>query len=466
MKKVLLSLFVLQSSLFFSHAATITWTGPSGSNWNNIANWSPGTVPGAADDVIFNVSVTVEMDPIPATNPFIYLINSLLVTGNASVILSRTQPGGGTRILQVKSTNAATSGLRIDNGSTLTINAANTTGTLSYILDLAGAAAVTAQISGNLYFTGSGAGTGDAHLNIYTGVANYAKLSVKNTGVIKYFPNSGNTLSAPGSYLTMESGSVYEINKNGGSVPAGNWDDNSTISISGATTNGGIIFSQNQYGNLEWNTPLMSAVTQMIATFSTVTAISLNHLKITNTNGRELRLKTGAASASPSYEYTVRGNLEITGAGIFVITGINVVNAGAGARLHVMGNLTNAGILKSEGATGTVNDLELNGSLNQDISIAGTLSGTQLKFIMNNLAGATLITPLILPGITSEALQLNNGKIKTTATRMLSMLDNSGYTGGTATSFIEGPMKKIGDDAFSFPVGKGGIYAPIKFSPS
>ena len=262
----------------------------------------------------------------------------------------------------------------------------------------------------------------------------------------------------------MESGSVYEINKNGGSLPYGNWDVNSTILISGATTNGGITFSQFQYGNLEWNTPGMSAVTQMIATLSTVTSISLHNLKITTTNGRELRLKTGATSVSPPYEYTVRGNLEIAAAGILVITGINVINAGAGARLHVMGNITNAGVLKSDGAPGTVNDLELNGSINQDISNTGTFSGTQLNFIMSNVAGATLLTPLILPGTTNTALQLNNGKIKTTSINLLAMLDNSNYTGGSPASFIEGPMKKIGDDGFSFPVGKGSIYAPVSFN--
>ncbi|MEJ0105791.1 MAG: hypothetical protein WDO19_25995 [Bacteroidota bacterium] len=52
MKKILPALFAM-SFMIYSHAASITWTGPSGSNWNNIANWSPGSVPGAADDVVF-----------------------------------------------------------------------------------------------------------------------------------------------------------------------------------------------------------------------------------------------------------------------------------------------------------------------------------------------------------------------------------------------------------------------------
>ena len=466
MKRIIIYLLSLHFAVTPGRATIINWIGSSASNWNNNSNWSSGTIPGPADDVIFNVTATIEMDILPATTPFIYLINSLSVTGNASVTLSRTQTGGGTRILQVKSTAAINPALKIDPGSSLTINAANSSGTLSYLLDLTGTAAVTGLIAGNLYFTGTGVGTGDAHLNIYSGVANYANLIVQGTGVIKYFANTGNTSSAPGSSLAMESGSTYEINKNGGSVPFGTWNDNSTILISGATANGSITFSQSQYGNLEWNTPLMSAVTQLISALSTVTTISVHDFKIVNTNGRELRLKTGAASAATPYEYTVRNNLEIGIGGILVITGINVINTGAGARLHLMGNLVNGGILKSDGASGTVNDFELNGITNQTIANTGSISGTQLNFIMNNVSGVTLLTPLSLPGTTNTALQLNNGKITTMTTRILTMADNAGYSGGSSSSFVDGPMIKTGDDAFSFPVGKGSIYAPVNFSPA
>ncbi|MEJ0105789.1 MAG: hypothetical protein WDO19_25985 [Bacteroidota bacterium] len=111
-----------------------------------------------------------------------------------------------------------------------------------------------------------------------------------------------------------------------------------------------------------------------------------------------------------------------------------------------------------------MNEFELNGIANQDIYNTGTLSGTQLKFIMNNSAGATLRTALVLPGTTPSSLQLNTGKIKTASDKLLTMLDNSNYTGGSSASFIEGPMKKTGDDeTFSFPVGKGNIYAPVNF---
>jgi hypothetical protein len=368
--------------------------------------------------------------------------------------------------LQVKSISNLVRGLQVDAGSTLTINAVNSTGTLSFVLDLTGAAGVTGLLAGSLYFMGGGMANGDAYLNLFSSTLNYARVTVKNGGLISYAGNSGNTVSAAGPYLVMESGAVYEINKNGGSVPPGNWDDNAAILITGATTSGGISFSQEQYGNLIWNTPLMSAVTQLISPLSPVTAISFHDLTISNTNGRELRLKTGAGSVSPPSEYTVRGNLSIASAGTLVITGNNVVNTGAGGRLHVMGGLTISGNLRSDGPAGTVNVLELNGTDNQDINNTGDFSGPELQFIMNNPAGATLLTPLTIPGTNSTALQLINGRIKASDSRLLSMLDNAGYTGGSATSFIEGPLQKTGDDGFSFPVGKGAIYAPVRIEPA
>jgi hypothetical protein len=41
------------------------------------------------------------------------------------------------------------------------------------------------------------------------------------------------------------------------------------------------------------------------------------------------------------------------------------------------------------------------------------------------------------------------------------MADNTTCTGGSSNSFVDGPMRKIGDDDFDFPIGGGSIFAPI-----
>jgi hypothetical protein len=65
-------------------------------------------------------------------------------------------------------------------------------------------------------------------------------------------------------------------------------------------------------------------------------------------------------------------------------------------------------------------------------------------------ADVTLNCPV---GIYNQ-LTLNSGTITSTNTNLLVMVDNSTVSGGSDASFVNGPMKKIGNDAFVFPVGK------------
>jgi len=76
----------------------------------------------------------------------------------------------------------------------------------------------------------------------------------------------------------------------------------------------------------------------------------------------------------------------------------------------------------------------------------------------------TLSTPTLITG----SLALESGKIITTATNLLTMADNATFasvpTSGSIVSFVAGPMKKTGDEDFVFPIGTGGIYAPLSIT--
>jgi trimeric autotransporter adhesin len=165
-----------------------------------------------------------------------------------------------------------------------------------------------------------------------------------------------------------------------------------------------------------------------------------------------LIIKTGATlSLSFSANFTVQQDFIQAASSTFNIqtsTNNNVVN--------IAGDLSIGGIITETGSG--LPTLELNGTANQSI-IAGTISNS-ITFLMNNSAGATLNSPLILP----YNLSLANGKIATTASNLLTMADNGTYTGGSATSFVEGPMKKIGDEDFVFPIGVGQVYAPVQLT--
>lgn len=177
-----------------------------------------------------------------------------------------------------------------------------------------------------------------------------------------------------------------------------------------------------------------------------------------NVNGH-LYINSGVTlSISMSANFIVHQNYQQASSSIF-----NLQSSSNNNIVNINGNLTTQGIITESGSGSPV--LELNGSTNQNISVTGAGAITNsVELKMNNAAGATLLSPLILPA----NLTLTTGKIKTDAINVLSMADNSVVSGGSINSFISGPMKKIGDDNFIFPVGLtdavGSIYAPIGIS--
>jgi Secretion system C-terminal sorting domain len=147
----------------------------------------------------------------------------------------------------------------------------------------------------------------------------------------------------------------------------------------------------------------------------------------------------------------LKGDLTIASAGTFIISDDPSNN---NTILNIDGDLINDGTITETGTGLPV--LELNGTTNQKISGTGTINNT-IGFTINNSAGATLNSPLTLP----YNLNLTLGKITTTSTNLLTMVDNVTYTGGSTLSFVDGPLKKIGDESFLFPVGKGSMFVPI-----
>ncbi len=72
----------------------------------------------------------------------------------------------------------------------------------------------------------------------------------------------------------------------------------------------------------------------------------------------------------------------------------------------------------------------------------------------------TLGAPLALTG----ALTLSDGLVRTTPAALLTLADGATATAGTATSYVEGPLRKVGQQAFVFPLGKGGQWARLGIS--
>ncbi|MEQ1676165.1 MAG: T9SS type A sorting domain-containing protein [Chitinophagaceae bacterium] len=168
----------------------------------------------------------------------------------------------------------------------------------------------------------------------------------------------------------------------------------------------------------------------------------------------DLVIAQGATvSISMSADFIVEGNYSQYGSN----STFNIQSSSNNNLVKIAGNIFCEGTITESGSGEP--HIELNGTANQDIDISGTMTNS-VTLNMNNAAGATLLNPLTLP----YHLQLNNGKITTTATNLLTMSDGGQVTGGSTSSFVNGPMKKIGDDDFIFPLGTGSIYAPVGIS--
>lgn len=205
-----------------------------------------------------------------------------------------------------------------------------------------------------------------------------------------------------------------------GITPQASWTIGQDILIGpNATFNGGTALSHTIVGNLT-NNGTLSGGTSTIA-FSGVPA-SMNGVGSTTFNN--LTIATGA-------DISLNKSISITG------------------------NLVNNGTFTTTGRT-----VAFSGSTASTIS--GTTGSVTFFDLDQNKSGST--TSLSIPAVVTNELSLINGVINTTATNILTLNDDATATSSISTSYVNGPMEKIGDDAFEFPVGNSGAYRSIAIS--
>tara|TARA_B100000508_G_C11465274_1_gene281460 strand:- start:4636 stop:6657 length:2022 start_codon:yes stop_codon:yes gene_type:complete len=124
------------------------------------------------------------------------------------------------------------------------------------------------------------------------------------------------------------------------------------------------------------------------------------------------------------------------------------------------GTLTLAGDWINTGSTSlTGGTITFDGSSAQQIT--NTSGETFYNFTVNNTStGITLNDPL---NITSSVV-FTDGVVNTTSTNYLNFTNNATVSGASSSSYVDGPVRKTGDDAFVFPVGDGGNYQPLTIS--
>jgi len=100
-----------------------------------------------------------------------------------------------------------------------------------------------------------------------------------------------------------------------------------------------------------------------------------------------------------------------------------------------------------------------------DQTITNSNGETFYNVTINKASGGVILntgTSTDVTIATGGILTMTKGIISTTATETLAISDNAGMIGGNVTSYVSGPLQKLGDDDFTFHVGSSGVWAPVE----
>lgn len=399
-------------SLTGTVGATYTWVGGNtNASWTLAANWSPArSAPTSADALVFsggtfsaNISTTV----VQNVGQLSLLNNATLsigVNGERTLVVNDGVPGPD---------------FTIEAGSSLTLT---TTNSVAHGTAVQLGTGATARIAGTVLLTGTALGTHTLTGSGSAGSLEFVSGSVFTT-TAKY--SGGNPFGSATALLNnvvFRSGARYE--HGGGGDPFG-------LAQPGSVT----VFEPGSY---------------YLFTASGAPALA----------GRTY----GAFEYNASGTATATGSAPVTFAGPLVLSsGTLNLNLTGGA--NVQGDvLLNGGSLAFNPTS--VATVQFNGPAAQTIggsATAGGLTfGPNATLALTNAAGLTLARPVSVAG----TLLLASGLLTTDATNILTLPGSASVAGGSAASFVNGPLARPIDavstaSAYLFPLGKGTAYRPL-----
>jgi hypothetical protein len=130
-----------------------------------------------------------------------------------------------------------------------------------------------------------------------------------------------------------------------------------------------------------------------------------------------------------------------------------------GAAISVNGNTT---VLP--GFDGGSTGLIFSGTANQNFDLTGAVSNFNGNVTLNKGSGTVQLLSACQLDAPGQSFTLINGVLVTSSTNLLTIGDNVSVSGGSSSAYVSGPIRKVGNDAFTFPTGKSGIYSPIRIS--
>lgn len=476
------SLLILVCFVLSTRAqTTYTWQGANNASWAVSTNWTPTRTTPAANDILqFNDGTSKTITALVTQT-----VGTISVTNNTTIVLQAA--------------------------AARTITVGNGTGT---DLTIATGSSLTLSTNVNMTMAGNATGTIDGTLAIIAG----RTFNSNNAGVITTvngtIDNSGTVTCSNATRLVFAAGSTYIHNVNNVSLPTATWNTTSLLNVTGVTATALAGLGQ-AFGNITWN-----CASQTLANMNFNQMTAINNLTLISTGSGSIRIANNAtnrlvpttgslnnftmsggsfdlATSTGSGTINVAGNFDISGgtitesgtsngainftgtstqtytksggtfsnninfainAGATVDFGTSVLDGSAGTfTLASTGKIitSNAGGIPSTiTVTGTKSynsgaDYEFRGAATGTFTTTPT-AATVRNLTVNNTGGdVTLSQPLTVNGV----LALTAGALTTTAVNLVTV-SATGSTSGT--SYVNGPMSKVGTTAFTFPVGKSG----------
>lgn len=456
------------------------WTGNVNSDWNNASNWS--SWPLNNQDIVINPALYTgnAASPIISSNSTfspaaVDLLNGadLIINANLTTQDDVNAIGIGTSI----TVNAGTFNVNPGNGGRLIIDLGatmlQTNGTV--LVDerfIAGEDAVITINNGN-------ASSGERLLMDLGGqfIQNGGTVSVAQT-----FAMADGNVNGPSKY-TLNGGSLSITGEMGFENEAGNFEPTFILNGGTLTVNGTMFWFGAAPG---------SGTPRFISTGGTV---SVNGI-IENMLGSTVNMYMSIGGNSTfNYSGNLIQSINVTdsilqhGASSLVFTGTNsILNAGVfEAHNNVLTTFNGTTTISGTGSYNLANVLiEPNKSLtlNQHLSLKNdfikngffnaqtfttSFVGTSLQQIngtgftnfydlsINNASDVLLLQAIKV----NHLLNLTLGNITSSTTNSIELVDNATTNGGNNLSFVNGPLKKTGNDPFFFPIGKNNLFAGL-----
>lgn len=430
------------------YGAVSTWESSADSlTWIN-ATLEPTS---AAHSVTIRVSDSVTVQDSGKSAAYLYIFGKLTLSGQNLAVVDRS--GYDAVIFN---------GGRLDCGSNQAGNSLNLATNATTLVKTGGR--ITTRINKSL----DGPGRSSDYFFEDKSILEYATsqgLSISMSNIV-YFPNSSPSVSPIFLFSRSITGNLGADNP---TTFKGVVEIAPNVSVFFTQGNGqkffrdGLIVNGSLVANN--NTPIIiSGTNAILKGAGTITLGSVGGMNINSSAKAELQSDIIVNSTGGTF--TIEGTLNTNGyvlsgtADLVTATGSSLVitdAAGIRATGANSGNIQTTGT-RSFSPTGKY----VYGGTGAQVTGDG-LPATSTSLEINNPAGVTLSSN----HTTAATLKLISGNLSTSAANLLTLGDTATVTGGGASSYINGPLRRTtsATTSFVFPVGKSGHYAPVIITP-